>query len=86
LIEGAIVGVIGSILGTTLGFSMMAALSRVRIKTPFDTDPTFMPIDWGWVPVALGIGFAMTSALAAAYLPARKGALVHPVDILRGAA
>ncbi len=85
LIEGAIVGVIGSVIGTGLGFSMMAALSRVKLKTPFNTDPTNIPLDWGWMPVALGIGFAMTSALAAAYLPARKGAQVHPVDILRGA-
>jgi lipoprotein-releasing system permease protein len=86
LIEGAIVGVIGSVLGTTLGFSMMAALSRVEVKTPFNTEPTPLPLDWGWTPVALGIGFAMASSLAAAYLPARKGAHVHPVDILRGAA
>jgi lipoprotein-releasing system permease protein len=65
---------------------MMSALSRIEIKTPFDTARTFLPIDWGWEPVALGIAFAMTSALTAAFLPARKGARVHPVDILRGAA
>jgi lipoprotein-releasing system permease protein len=65
---------------------MMAALARVKLKTPFNTDPTSIPLDWGWLPIVLGISFAMTSALAAAYLPARKGAQVHPVDILRGAA
>ncbi len=86
LIEGAIVGAIGSILGTGLGLAMMVALSRVKIMTPFNTDPTFLPLDWGWLPLAQGIGFAMTSALAAAYLPARKAAQVHPVDILRGGA
>jgi lipoprotein-releasing system permease protein len=86
LIEGAIVGAIGSMLGTALGLAMMEALSRIEVKTPFNTEPTYMPLDWGWSPIALGIGFAMGSALAAAYLPARKGASVHPVDILRGAA
>jgi lipoprotein-releasing system permease protein len=86
LAEGAIVGAIGSALGTGLGLAMMSALSRIEIKTPFDTARTFLPIDWGWEPVALGIAFAMTSALTAAFLPARKGARVHPVDILRGAA
>jgi lipoprotein-releasing system permease protein len=86
LTEGAIVGAIGSALGTGLGLAMMSALSRIEIKTPFDTTRTFLPIDWGWESIALGIAFAMTSALTAAFLPARKGAGVHPVDILRGAA
>ncbi|MGO8952415.1 MAG: ABC transporter permease [Rhodomicrobium sp.] len=85
LIEGAIVGAIGSILGISLGLSMMEALAQIQIKTPFNTEPAFIPLDWGWSPIALGVGFAMSSALAAAYLPARKGARVHPVDILRGA-
>lgn len=86
LIEGAIAGVTGSVLGTALGLVMMWALSRIEIKTPFNTEPTYIPLDWGWSPIALGIGFAMASAIVAAYLPARKGAGVHPVDILRGAA
>ncbi len=85
LIEGAIVGAIGSAVGTALGLFLMEGLSTIKLKTPFNTDPTYIPLDWGWTPIALGIGFAMTSALAAAYLPARKGAKVHPVDILRGA-
>jgi lipoprotein-releasing system permease protein len=86
LIEGIIVGTIGSICGTALGLVMMKALSSVQVKSPLVTEPIYIPMDWGWPPVAMGIGFAMTSALAAAYLPARKGASVHPVDILRGAA
>jgi lipoprotein-releasing system permease protein len=85
LIEGSIVGAIGSIIGTMLGFAMMAGLARVQIKTPLFTDRTFLPIYWDWEQVALGVGFALLSALAAAYLPARKGGRVHPVDILRGA-
>ena len=86
LIEGATVGIAGSLLGTGLGFAMMLGLSRVEVKTPFNTEPTTLPLDWGLFPVALGIGFAMASSLVAAFLPARKGASVHPVDILRGAA
>jgi len=86
LIEGATVGIAGSLFGTGLGFAMMLGLSRVEVKTPFNTEPTSLPLDWGLFPVALGIGFAMAASLAAAFLPARKGASVHPVDILRGAA
>ena len=54
LIEGAIVGAIGSALGTGLGLAMMAALSRVKIMTPFNTDPTFLPARLG--VAALGAG------------------------------
>jgi lipoprotein-releasing system permease protein len=86
LIEGIIVGTIGSICGTTLGLVMMKGLSSVQVKSPLVTEPIYIPMDWGWPPVAMGIGFAMSSALAAAFLPARKGASVHPVYILRGAA
>jgi lipoprotein-releasing system permease protein len=85
LLEGAIVGAAGSIAGTALGLAMMAGLGRIEIRTPFGTDLTHLPIDWGWGPVSLGITFAMSSALIAAFLPARRGARVHPVDILRGA-
>ncbi|MEJ2116451.1 MAG: ABC transporter permease [Alphaproteobacteria bacterium] len=86
LIEGAIVGAIGSVAGIALGMSMMAGLGKVQIKSPMLTEPTFLPIDWGWEQMAVGAAFAIVSALAAAYLPARKGGRVHPVDILRGAA
>ncbi len=85
VIEGGIVGAIGSVFGILLGFAMMAGLARVKIKTPLFTTETFLPIYWGWEQVVLGAGFALLSALAAAYLPARRGGRVHPVDILRGA-
>ena len=83
LTEGAIVGAIGSVLGTGLGLAMMEALPRIRSRRLSTPSAPSCP-RWGWSPVALGIGFAMISALVAAFLPARKGASVHPVDILRG--
>lgn len=85
LIEGAIVGAIGSTAGTGLGLLMMLGMSYVKFKSPFYSDETYMPIYWGTEQMALGAAFAILSALAAAYLPARKGGRVHPVDILRGA-
>lgn len=86
VIEGAILGVLGSIAGTGLGLFFMAGLEQITFKTPFNTEQTHLPIYWGWEQIALAVGFAMASALLAAYLPARKGGRVQPVDILRGAA
>lgn len=86
LVEGAILGGVGSVVGTVLGLVLMAGLSRVEIKSPFFTTQAYLPIYWGLDQIVLAAGFAMLSALVAAYLPARKGGRVQPVEILRGAA
>ena len=85
LIEGAILGLIGSISGSVLGVTLMYGLSRIAIKSPFNTTSAFLPIDWSSDQLLIAIAFAMLSALFAAWLPARKGGRVRPVDILRGA-
>lgn len=85
LIEGAILGLIGSISGSVLGLTLMYGLSRIAIKSPFNTTRAFLPIDWSSDQLLIAIAFAMLSALFAAWLPARKGGRVRPVDILRGA-
>lgn len=86
LVEGSILGLIGSVMGIGLGLLMMLGMSYVKFKSPFYSEETYMPVYWGWEQMAIGAAFAIVSALAAAYLPARKGGRVHPVDILRGAA
>jgi lipoprotein-releasing system permease protein len=86
LIEGAIVGAIGSSFGVLGGMALMRALEQIVIKPPGGTDPVHLPIYWGGEQYLIAAAFAMASAIFAAYLPARKGGRVHPVDILRGAA
>jgi lipoprotein-releasing system permease protein len=86
LVEGSILGITGATMGIGLGLLMMLGLSYIKFKSPFYSEETYMPIYWGVEQMAIGAAFALISALAAAYLPARKGGRVHPVDILRGAA
>ena len=84
LAEGVLLGLMGSLLGLGLGLGLMALLERVEIKPPGATDIVHLPIYWGYDQYLLGLGFALASAVGAAYLPARKAGRVHPVTILRG--
>jgi lipoprotein-releasing system permease protein len=86
LIQGLVLGVIGSIFGSALGSCIIYGVSRITIKTPFSSDPMPMPVDWGWQQFAIACGFALLASVFAAYLPARKAGMVQPVAILRGAA
>jgi lipoprotein-releasing system permease protein len=85
-IEGAIIGLAGSVFGVALGSAMMRGIEQIEIRTPASVDPVTLPIYWGVDQFALAVAFALGSAIVAAWLPARKGGRVQPVDILRGAA
>ena len=85
-IEGALIGLGGSLVGMLLGSGMMRAIESVAIKPPGATQEINLPVYWGIDQFALAGGFAVLSAVIAAWLPARKGGRVQPVDILRGAA
>lgn len=85
LVEGAIVGSSGSLLGIALGLALMHLLAQVEIRPPGVTEVVHLPIFWGAVQFALAAAFAMLSCIAASYLPARRAGRLRPVDILRGA-
>jgi lipoprotein-releasing system permease protein len=86
LLEGLIVGLIGSAFGVLFGMGLMRALGEVSLKPPGATEVVNLPIWWGPEQYAMAAAFAMASCLVAAWLPARRAGRVHPVDILRGMA
>ena len=67
------------------GAAMLYALGEVQVQPPNSTEAIRLPVYWGSDQFLLAASFAIGSAVIAAWLPARKGSRVEPVDILRGA-
>lgn len=84
IIQGCILGVAGVVFGLPLGCVLMYALSQITFNPPGVSEPIQMPIDWSAPQFMIAGAFAFFAAVLASYLPAKKGARVLPVDILRG--
>lgn len=86
LIQGVLVGVLGMVMGWSIGIGLLELLSMVKFTVPGLTDKQGFVLDRSFRPFAIGGAFALVAAVAAAWYPARKAAQVRPVDIIRGAA
>ena len=84
VLEASIIGIAGALMGFALGYLLSVGLGSIEIKNPF-LDSNRLPLAYSYVHYALAGLVALTSSVAAGYLPARKAARVHPVDIIRGA-
>ncbi|MDA1107459.1 MAG: ABC transporter permease [Proteobacteria bacterium] len=86
LIEGLLVGLVGTLLGWALGYGLTRMLGAIRIHNEgFITAEGFI-LHYTIIHYLIAGGFAILSATFAAWLPARKAARLNPVDIIRGAA
>lgn len=84
LAQGLVIGGLGSLAGCLAGLGLMRILAGIQIRPPGMSQAINLPVYWGADQLAIAAGFALLSAVAAAWLPARKAGAVHPVDILRG--
>jgi lipoprotein-releasing system permease protein len=86
LIQGVFVGLFGMVLGWGIGLVLLQMLASVEFNIPGMTEKQGFVLDKGFFQFGVGGLFALVSAVAAAWYPARKAATVRPVDIIRGAA
>ena len=84
LLEALLIGMAGTIAGWMLGYALCLALGRVEFKSPF-ADTTSLPLIYEPKHYAMAALVALAASAIAGYLPARKAAGVHPVEIIRGA-
>ncbi len=88
LLEGAIVGVAGAVVGWAVGYGLIEALAQIRFQSaggPLRGRDGFILAREAWTYFAGG-GFALIAAMVAAFVPARKASRLNPVEIVRGAA
>ncbi len=84
IIQGCILGVAGVAFGLPFGCLLMLALEQITFAPPGVSEPIKMPLDWSAPQFFIAGLFAFFAAVIASYLPAKKGANVLPVQILRG--
>jgi lipoprotein-releasing system permease protein len=80
LIEGALVGLIGSILGIALGAAL--ALFFAHLATNPDGSPTF-PVNLSLALYLRAACIATVTGIVAAAAPAHRAALLDPVEVIR---
>lgn len=84
VVEAMIIGLAGGCIGMVIGYLMSRGIGAIEISSPF-TDVNRIPIAYDFTHYLIAVAVAMASSVAAGYLPARKAASVHPVEIIRGA-
>ncbi len=86
IFQGILIGVIGMLVGWALGYGLSLALASVKIKMQAIITSEHLFIVYDVKHYIFGGIACMIAATVAAWLPARKAALLRPVDIVRGAA
>ncbi len=85
LAEGALMGGIGAVLGSALGYGLTMLLGTIKFEFEQATEVTHLPVLVNPVHYLIAGGLAIGAAAIAGFLPARKAAAGNPVDIIRGA-
>jgi lipoprotein-releasing system permease protein len=86
LLEGLVVGAAGSVIGWGLAGILLFLLDRWEFEAAGAIEVTGFHLKHSIWHYVVSSTLAMSAAVLASYLPARRAARVKPVDIIRGAA
>ena len=85
VLEGLMVGIVGTVLGWLLGWALVEALASVRFDLEGFIKSQGFILYRSSQHYIIGAAMAITSATLAAWIPARRASQMKPVDIVRGA-
>ena len=80
LVQAGLLGLIASLMGLALGAASSQVLLRVIHKQSFGWS---LPLHWPWEFLAAALGAIVVASVAAGLYPARIGARLAPVEVLR---
>ena len=80
LIQAGLLGFLASLMGLALGAASSQVLLRVIHKQSFGWS---LPLHWPWEFLAVVLGAIVVASVAAGLYPARVGARLVPVEVLR---
>ena len=85
VIEAAMIGAVGIVLGWVLGYAMCVSLQQFTVFNPISGAIRPIAIHYSVMQYVVAGGISIICAAGAAFFPARKATRVHPVEIIRGA-
>jgi lipoprotein-releasing system permease protein len=82
--QGAMIAVMGSIIGCLFGALFTWGVSLIPIQVRGLIYANHFPVTWNWRHYLLATVLAIIAVFIASYVPARRAALLAPVATLRG--
>jgi lipoprotein-releasing system permease protein len=76
IIQGAVLGLAGSLLGSLAGFGLIELFMSIPSQTRFP-----IPVEIG--PIVFSVAVATVSGTLAAFAPARRAARLNPIEVIR---
>jgi lipoprotein-releasing system permease protein len=86
LVESAIMGILGVVIGWGLGYVLCRVLTQVTIANPITGAAVPLPLAFEPTHYIIVAAISLAACLAASFIPSQNASRLLPVDIIRGVA